>query len=184
MMTGTPNVSNLPFAYRLLTLFFLLLFAIYDYRHHKVRNAALLAFLFGVFFHYRLLSASHHGRPFFHMSARFRRFLYRTHTLLAVSMITDGGIGGGDIKLAALLGIVMGLPLLFTGHVYSISGRHHTFGAKNPDKKGTDNTPSFYPLSFPWQPISPAAIILIQAACKFLFHGFTCCYVFWVPIAD
>lgn len=63
-MTGIPNVSDLPFSYRLLTLFFLLLFAIYDYRHHKVRNAALLAFLFGAFFRCRLLSASRHRRQF------------------------------------------------------------------------------------------------------------------------
>ena len=45
MTTGTANVNSLAAAYRLATLIPLLLFALYDYRHHLIRNAALLAFL-------------------------------------------------------------------------------------------------------------------------------------------
>ena len=113
MMTGTPNVSNLPFAYRLLTLFFLLLFAIYDYRHHKVRNAALLAFLFWCLLSLPLTICLTPWPSIFSICLRGSAGFFTGLTLLlAVSMITDGGIGGGDIKLAALLGIVMGASLL------------------------------------------------------------------------
>ena len=45
MTTGTANVNSLTAAYRLATLIPLLFFALYDYRHHLIRNAALLAFL-------------------------------------------------------------------------------------------------------------------------------------------
>lgn len=127
MMTGIPNVSNLPFAYRLLTLFFLLLFAIYDYRHHKVRNAALLAFLFWCLFSLPL-TASITPWPsicsiFLQSSAGFFTGLT---LLLAISMITNGGIGGGDIKLAALLGIVMGaFPLLLAMLTASLTAIIH-----------------------------------------------------------
>lgn len=112
-MTGIPNVSNLPFAYRLLTLFFLLLFAIYDYRHHKVRNAALLAFLFWCLLSLPLTAIFTPWPSICSICLQSSAGFFTGFTLfLAVSMITDGGIGGGDIKLAALLGIIMGASLL------------------------------------------------------------------------
>ena len=39
-MTGTPNVNKLLFTYHALTLLFLAGFALYDKRHHRIRNAA------------------------------------------------------------------------------------------------------------------------------------------------
>ena len=183
MMTGTPNVSNLPFAYRLLTLFFLLLFAIYDYRHHKVRNAALLAFLFWCLLSLPLTICLTPWPSIFSICLRGSAGFFTGLTLLlAVSMITDGGIGGGDIKLAALLGIVMGASLLLLAMFTASLAAIIHLELRTLIKKERI-TPSFYPLSFPWQPISPAAIILIQAACKFSSTALHAA-MFSVPIAD
>ena len=44
-MTGIPNVNKALFFYYALTLLPLAGFALYDRRHHRIRNAALLAFL-------------------------------------------------------------------------------------------------------------------------------------------
>ena len=43
--TGIPNVNSPLFFYHALTMLPLAGFAFYDYRHHRIRNAALLAFL-------------------------------------------------------------------------------------------------------------------------------------------
>lgn len=105
MMTGTPSVNDLSAAYRILTLFFLLLFALYDYRHHKIRNTALLIFL-----PWCLLSvplAAFHIPLFQALLASFLGFISGFLLLFAIAMAT-GGIGGGDIKLVALLGIPFG----------------------------------------------------------------------------
>lgn len=112
-MTGIPNVSNLPLTYRLLTLFFLLLLAIYDYRHHKVRNAALLAFLFWCLLSLPLTVCLNPWTSICAICLKSSAGFFTGLTLLlAISLLTDGGIGGGDIKLAALLGIIMGSSLL------------------------------------------------------------------------
>ncbi len=42
MMTGIVSVSSLYLIYRILTLAFLLLFGIYDFRHHLIKNTALV----------------------------------------------------------------------------------------------------------------------------------------------
>ena len=42
MMTGIVSVSSLYLIYRILTLVFLLLFGIYDFRHHLIKNTALV----------------------------------------------------------------------------------------------------------------------------------------------
>lgn len=102
---GTPSVNNLTVAYRILTLFFLLLFALYDYRHHKIRNAALLAFL-----PWCLLSvplAAFHIPLLLALLDSILGFVSGFLLLFVIAMAT-GGIGGGDIKLVALLGIPFG----------------------------------------------------------------------------
>ena len=109
MMTGTANVSSRMLLYRLLTLLTLLFLALYDYRHHKVRNAALLAFLPWCLFSIPL---SIRQEPFFPpvliIIMAFLGFLCGGALLLSISMTTNGSIGGGDIKLLALLGICHG----------------------------------------------------------------------------
>jgi len=85
---------------------YLLYLAIYDIRHHKVTNDSVLLYVpivtlkctvkvcMGTLFDYvpMLLGAA----------AGFA-------ILLSAAMITHGGIGGGDIKLAAVLGLAAGL---------------------------------------------------------------------------
>ena len=98
-------MNNLTAAYRVLTLFFLLLFALYDYRHHKIRNTALLAFL-----PWCLLSVPLAALNIPLVQALldgFLGFVSGFLLLFAIAMAT-GGIGGGDIKLVALLGIPFG----------------------------------------------------------------------------
>lgn len=108
MMTGTANVNSLTAAYRLATLIPLFLFALYDHRHHLIRNAALLAFLPWclLYFPVSLLS----GRlPVGIICESLLGFLAGGALLLIICLVTNGGIGGGDIKLVALLGIPLGL---------------------------------------------------------------------------
>lgn len=84
-------------------------FAVYDYRHHRICNTALLAFL-----PWCLLSLPVivYARPESTLSESLLHcvtgFLSGFLLLLAVSLATNGGIGGGDIKLTALLGIPFG----------------------------------------------------------------------------
>ena len=42
MMTGIVSVSSLYLIYRILTLVFLHLFGVYDFRHHLIKNTALV----------------------------------------------------------------------------------------------------------------------------------------------
>ena len=101
--------SPLLLTYHALTLLFLAGFALYDKRHHRIRNAALLAFLpwcllspLLMYFTFPELSPAYWG---IRSAAGFGAGFV---LLLAVSLATNGGIGGGDIKLAALLGIPFG----------------------------------------------------------------------------
>lgn len=85
---------------------YLLFLSIYDIRHHRVTNDSILLYIpivtlkctvivcLGTLFDYvpMLLGAA----------AGFG-------ILLSAAMITHGGIGGGDIKLAAVLGLATGL---------------------------------------------------------------------------
>lgn len=109
MMTGTASVSKALFLYRLFTVLPLFFFALYDYRHHKVRNAALLAFLPWCLF-YVSLSIWH--EPLLPdalvILTAVLGFFCGGMLLLLISIVTNGGLGGGDIKLVALLGICHG----------------------------------------------------------------------------
>ena len=101
--------SPLFFTYQVFTLLFLAGFALYDKRHHRIRNAALLAFLpwcllspLLMYFTFPGISPAYWG---IRSAAGFGAGFV---LLLAISLATDGGIGGGDIKLVALLGIPFG----------------------------------------------------------------------------
>ncbi len=94
------------FYYHAITLVFLLGFAAYDHRHHRIRNAALLAFLPWCLLY---IPAALQEMPACLVLLRcFLGALCGFLLLLTVSLATGGGIGGGDIKLAALLGIPFG----------------------------------------------------------------------------
>lgn len=97
---------------------YLLYLAIYDIRHHKVTNDSVLLYVpivtlkctaqvcMGTLFDYvpMLLGAA----------AGYA-------ILLSAAMLTHGGIGGGDIKLAAVLGLAAGLKgMLVTLFVASL----------------------------------------------------------------
>ncbi|MCM1188530.1 MAG: prepilin peptidase [bacterium] len=108
-MTGIPSVNKLLFFYYALTMLPLAGFAVYDHRRHRIRNAALLAFLPWCLLYLPLAAYACPGTALpetvLHCTMGF---LSGFLLLLAVSLATDGGIGGGDIKLAALLGIPFG----------------------------------------------------------------------------
>lgn len=109
MMTGTASVSKALFLYRLFTVLPLFFFALYDHRHHKVRNAALLAFLPWCLFYVPLSIRQEPLLPdaLVILTAALG-FFCGGMLLLLISMVTNESIGGGDIKLVALLGICHG----------------------------------------------------------------------------
>ena len=99
------------FYYHAITLVFLLGFAAYDHRHHRIRNAALLAFLPWCLLSPLLMHFTFPGlSPAYWGIRSAAGFGAGFVLLLAVSLATNGGIGGGDIKLVALLGIPLGYP--------------------------------------------------------------------------
>lgn len=107
MMTGTPNVNNLLAIYHAVTLLFLLFIALYDAKHHKIRNTALFAL-----FLWCLISipVTIHALPSVPLTYMLFRcsfgFITGFFLLLFISVTTNGSIGGGDIKLTGLLGIL------------------------------------------------------------------------------
>ena len=108
-MTGIPNVNRPLFFYYALTLLPLAGFALYDRRHHRIRNAALLAFLPWCLLYLPLAVCTCPWMAFAEALLHcIMGFLSGFLLLLSVSLATDGGIGGGDIKLVALLGIPFG----------------------------------------------------------------------------
>uniref|UniRef100_UPI003FEDBD62 prepilin peptidase n=1 Tax=Candidatus Ventrimonas sp. TaxID=3048889 RepID=UPI003FEDBD62 len=100
MMTGIQNVNSLEAGYYAATLIFIGWFALYDFRRHLVRNQAL-----AIFFFWCLLSLLPVSLL---ILQAVMGFLNGGLILLAAAWITHGGIGGGDIKLAALLGLLFG----------------------------------------------------------------------------
>ena len=108
-MTGIPSVNKIYLIYQLLTLAFICLFAIYDKRHHKIRNTALLIFLPWCLLSIPLNICFLPAVPWPYIVLRsILGCANGFFSLLFVSMITDGGIGGGDIKFVGLLGIIYG----------------------------------------------------------------------------
>lgn len=100
MMTITRSVIEI------LIIGYLLYLSVYDIRHHRITNDSVLLYIpivtmkctvevcFGTLFDYVPM--------LFGAAAGFV-------ILLTAAMLTHGGIGGGDIKLAAVLGLAAGL---------------------------------------------------------------------------
>lgn len=148
-MTGTPNVNKLLFTYHALTLLFLAGFALYDKRHHRIRNAALLAFLPWCLFSPVLMSCAFPKvSPAYWGVRSVAGFLAGFVLLLFVSLATNGGIGGGDIKLVALLGIPFGVSGLMAALALScLYALIHLGIRKAYKKKPAENIP-FAPYLF------------------------------------
>lgn len=108
MMTGTLNGNDLLFPYKIITAFILLLFALYDQKHHLILNKALLFFMPWCLFSLPIRQMSTHlplQIPVYHS---LLGFLFGFSLLYIISLLTGGSIGGGDIKLISLLGIITG----------------------------------------------------------------------------
>ena len=110
MMTGIVSVSSLYLIYRILTLVFLLLFGIYDFRHHLIKNTALVFLslwcLLGIPLKLTLGIAP--SLPLLILKTCFGG-LVGFFLLLIIAVTTNGGIGGGDIKLVTVLGLYYGV---------------------------------------------------------------------------
>ena len=109
MMTGIPNVSSMVVVYQVLTLVFLLLFAVYDYRHHKIRNKAVAAFFLWCLLYIpvrALADADIHWLDLlFHAMLGGMVIFW---LLVGMAVLGNAGIGGGDIKLVTVLAIPFG----------------------------------------------------------------------------
>lgn len=105
---GIPAVSSCQLIYGVLLLLFLIAFSIYDIQYKRVPNAALVYFLPIVLLSLpvNLISSSS-----FLLNIGLESLLgtfLGGGTLLFAAMTTNGGIGGGDIKLTAMMGFVYG----------------------------------------------------------------------------
>ena len=85
---------------------YLIYLSIYDIRYHKIRNNAVLLFIPVVMMKCTLRVCM--GTLFEYLPMLFGAAAGFT-ILLVAAMITHGGIGGGDIKLSAVLGLAAGL---------------------------------------------------------------------------
>lgn len=135
-MTGTASVSKTLLLYRLFTVLPLFFFALYDYKHHKVCNAALLAFLPWCLFYVPLSILQEPLLPdALVILTAVLGFFCGGMLLLLISMVTNESIGGGDIKLVALLGICHGasdiLEILVTSSLLALM--HLTMPVQLPD---------------------------------------------------
>lgn len=105
MTTGIPSVNRIYIFYRVLTLFFLLFIGIYDYRHHLIKNIALMLLFLWCLLQFPVLILT--DTSSFLLSMLLQDILgagLGFSLFLIISMITNGSIGGGDIKLIAILG--------------------------------------------------------------------------------
>lgn len=147
--TGIPNVNKPLFTYHVLTLLFLAGFALYDHRHHRIRNAALLAFLPWCLFSTILMYCVFPCLSPVYLGIRcILGFLSGFVLLLAVSLATGGGIGGGDIKLVALLGIPFGVSCLMAALVISCLYALIHMGIRKAYKKKPEENLPFAPYLF------------------------------------
>lgn len=95
--------------YHLITLLCFLLFALYDYQHHKIRSPALAVFFLWCLFSIPVTLYSRPILPWYYVVLYcLFGFITGFCLLLLIAIVTDGGIGGGDIKLVALTGILYG----------------------------------------------------------------------------
>ena len=158
-MIGILSVNKLLITYHALTLLFLAGFALYDKRHHRIRNAALLAFLPWCLLYLPLAVCTCPWMAFAEALLHcIMGFLSGFLLLLSVSLATDGGIGGGDIKLVALLGIQFGVSGLMTALVLSCLYALIHLGIRKAYKKETAKNIPFAPYLF----FGCAATMLLQ----------------------
>lgn len=133
-MIGIPAVNKWELLYHSLLIPFLVFFAIYDIQHKRVPDLALACFLPFVLLSLPInfAAGSEFGIPVWLMPVI--GVLAGGGTLLFAAVATHGGIGGGDIKLAAMLGFVYGpygilLALFFAAPLamlFGIYARHRT----------------------------------------------------------
>ena len=105
---GIQNVNSLWIAADSLSLLCLAAFAEYDIRHRKIKNAALIPFFFWCLLSIPVNLSMVPIIPAFCFLEAVMGFLFGGLLLLIAAMVSNNGIGGGDIKLAALLGILYG----------------------------------------------------------------------------
>ena len=105
---GIQNVNSLWICYHSLSLLCLAAFAEYDIRHRKIKNAALIPFFFWCILSIPVNLSMVPIIPAFCFLEAVMGFLFGGLLLLIAAMVSNNGIGGGDIKLAALLGILYG----------------------------------------------------------------------------
>ena len=105
---GIQNVNSLWICYQSLSLLCLAAFAEYDIRHRKIKNAALIPFFFWCLLSIPVNLSMVPIIPAFCFLEAVMGFLFGGLLLLIAAMVSNNGIGGGDIKLAALLGILYG----------------------------------------------------------------------------
>ena len=105
---GIQNVNSLWICYHSLSLLCLAAFAEYDIRHRKIKNAALIPFFFWCLLSIPVNLSMVPIIPAFCFLEAVMGFLFGGLLLLVAAMVSNNGIGGGDIKLAALLGILYG----------------------------------------------------------------------------
>lgn len=105
---GIQNVNSLWICYHSLSLLCLAAFAEYDIRHRKIKNAALIPFFFWCLLSIPVNLSTVPIIPAFCFLEAVMGFLFGGLLLLVAAMVSNNGIGGGDIKLAALLGILYG----------------------------------------------------------------------------
>jgi prepilin signal peptidase PulO-like enzyme (type II secretory pathway) len=101
-------VNSLWICYHSLSLLCLAAFAEYDIRHRKIKNAALIPFFFWCLLSIPVNLSMVPIIPAFCFLEAVMGFLFGGLLLLIAAMVSNNGIGGGDIKLAALLGILYG----------------------------------------------------------------------------
>lgn len=122
MTIGIQNVNNLLLIYQILTLLFIFLFAVYDQRHHLIRNNALLAFLLWCLLSVPAEMIALDSSPWYQPLLKSGLgFIAGFSILFCVALVSHGGIGGGDIKLVTVLGIPYGafglLSILFIASI-------------------------------------------------------------------
>lgn len=120
MMTGIPNVNDIFCSYHLVTLLFLFMIAIYDVRHHKIRNKALLVFLLWCLFSLPITVFANASASWFTwIISCFLGSFTGFFMFLFLAMVTGGSIGGGDIKLVGILGLLYGLTGLLAVLIFA-----------------------------------------------------------------
>ena len=124
MTIGTVNVNSKPTWFLIGTILYLTGIALYDIRHHKIKNLALFLFLIWCLVSLPLGLQGEWNHILSRIQDSLSGFFLGAFLFLAVSYIPGCHIGGGDIKLAALLGIWAGpkgiLTISFTSAAYAL----------------------------------------------------------------